>query len=68
VDDDEALLRYFAGDEAVAAMRATGPRKSSLSISLVDLIEEISKRETASQVYIRRSGLTLRMERRGASG
>ncbi len=68
VSDDEALLRYFAGDQAVAAMRAAGPRKLPASRSLLDLIEEISKRKNAARVYIERDGLTLRMERRRVSG
>jgi oxaloacetate decarboxylase alpha subunit len=67
VSDDEALLRYFAGDQAVAAMRAAGPRKPPASRSLLDLIEEISKRKNAARVYIERDGLTLRMERRRVS-
>jgi oxaloacetate decarboxylase alpha subunit len=64
VSDDEALLRYFAGEEAVAAMRAAGGRTARSSTSLLDLIEQISKRKNAAQVYIERNGLTLRMERR----
>lgn len=68
VSDDEALLRYFAGDEAVAAMRAAGPRRSPPSTSLLDLIGELSKRKNAAQVYIKRNGLTLRLERRRVAG
>ena len=65
--DDEALLRYFAGNEAVAAMRAAGPPQAP-STSLLDFIEQISKRKDAAQVYIKRTGLTLRMERRRTVG
>ncbi|HEY2921441.1 MAG TPA: carboxylase [Candidatus Binatia bacterium] len=66
LSDDERLLRYFAGEDAVAAMKAAGPPQSYVSSStpLLKLIEQITKRKEAAQVYIKRSGLTLRLERR----
>jgi oxaloacetate decarboxylase alpha subunit len=65
VNDDERLLRYFAGESAVAAMKATGPSKDYAQTSaLVTLIEQITKRKDSAQVYIKRNGLTLRLERR----
>jgi hypothetical protein len=69
VSDDDRLLRYFAGDEAVAAMRAAGPPKeyARSSASLLTLIEEISKRKDSAQVYVKRNGLSLRLERRRAA-
>jgi oxaloacetate decarboxylase alpha subunit len=70
VSDDDALLRYFAGVEAVAGMRTCGSRSGSLgaAASLLTLIEQITKRKHSSQVYIKRDGLTLRFERRQTSG
>jgi oxaloacetate decarboxylase (Na+ extruding) subunit alpha len=69
VSDDDRLLRYFAGDEAVAAMRVAGPAKeyAPSSTSLLTLIEEISKRRNSTQVYVKRNGLSLRLERRRAA-
>lgn len=69
VSDDEALLKYFAGAEAVAAMSAHRARNESFSTStpLLTLIEQIVKRKDSSQVYIKRGGLTLRFERRHTS-
>ena len=66
LSDDERLLHYFAGEDAVAAMKAAGPPKghASSSTPLLKLIEQITKRKEATQVYIKRSGLSLRLERR----
>ena len=66
VSDDDKLLNFFAGADAVSAMKAAGAPKDYLTSSapLVTLIEEIAKRKTGGQVYIKRSGLTLRMARR----
>jgi hypothetical protein len=67
VSDDEALLRYFAGVEAVAAMRSCGSRSGSVGAAtpLLTLIEQIARRKDSSQVYIKRAGFSLRFERRG---
>jgi hypothetical protein len=69
VSDDEALLRYFAGVEAVAAMRTRGSRSGSVgaAASLLTLIEQIARRKDSSQVYIKRAGFSLRFERRRMS-
>lgn len=66
VSDDDALLHYFAGAEAVAAMKAGAARRESISTAtpLLTLIEHITKRKDSSRVYIERNGLTLRLERR----
>ena len=65
VNDDELLLRYFAGEEAVAALRAAGAPAdyASSSTPLLLLIEQLAKRKTPASVYIARAGLHLRMER-----
>jgi len=69
VSDDDALLKYFAGAEAVTAMRAhrTGNESFTTSTPLLTLIEQIAKCKDSSQVYIKRDGLTLRFERRHTS-
>jgi oxaloacetate decarboxylase alpha subunit len=67
VSDDDKLLNFFAGDEAVAAMKAAGAPKDYSQTAgkpLVALIEQLSRRKGATQVYIKREGLSLRMERK----
>ncbi|MBM2805048.1 MAG: Carboxylase [Deltaproteobacteria bacterium] len=65
-NDDDKLLNFFAGAEAVAAMKAAGAPKDygAASTSLVTLIEQIARRKGPVQVYIKRDGLTLKLERR----
>lgn len=69
VSDDDRLLHYFAGAEAVAAMRAGGAPSdySSTSTPLLALIEQLTKRKQATRVYITRNGFSLRMERSNRS-
>ena len=67
VSDDDKLLNYFAGAEAVGAMRAANgrsPYKPSETSSLIALIEEIGRRNGPLQLYIRRKEINLRVERR----
>ena len=66
VSDDDRLLRYFAGEDAVAAMRSAGAPAdyASSSMPLVNLIEQLTRRNHAAQVYIKRDDLSLRLERR----
>ena len=65
VSDDELLLRYFAGKDAVATMKAAAPAKShgSARQPLLALLEELGKRRALRQVYIRRRGLTIHARR-----
>ena len=67
VSDDDKLLHYFAGAEAIGAMRAAH-RYSSVNsdpnASLITLIEQIGRRKEAVHVYVKRKGLSLRIERR----
>ena len=65
MNDDELLLRSFAGEEAVAALRGAGAPTdyASSSAPLLLLIEQLAKRKTPASVYIERAGLHLRMER-----
>jgi len=67
VSDDDKLLNFFAGEDALAAMKAAGTPKiypCSNGTPLVALIEQLSRRKGATQVYIKREGLRLRMEQR----
>jgi oxaloacetate decarboxylase (Na+ extruding) subunit alpha len=70
VSDDEALLRYFAGAEAITAMKVKRATDDSFTASapLLTLIEQIAKRKDSAQVYIKRNGFSLRFERRQVSG
>jgi len=67
VSDDDKLLNFFAGAEALAAMKAAGAPKvypSTSGAPLVALIEQLSRRKGATQVYVKREGFSLRMERK----
>jgi len=65
VSDDELLLRYFAGKDEVAAMKAAAPTQSPISARppLRVLLEELGKRRQWRHVYIRRGGLTIHARR-----
>jgi oxaloacetate decarboxylase alpha subunit len=65
VSDEELLLRVYAGEDAVKALRANGPPTDYLNAKqpLVGLIETLSRQKSA-RVYIRRSGFSLLVERR----
>ena len=61
VSDEELLLRVYAGTDAVNALpNATAP-KAQLDgkQSLLQLIEQLSKKKDCNQVYIRKSGFSL---------
>lgn len=64
LDDDELLLRYFAGTEAVTAMRAAPP-PSELSLDgtqpVVTLIKELMKKPNFSQIKINQDGMALHL-------
>jgi chorismate synthase len=67
VSDDDKLLNFFAGAEAVAAMKAASAPKvypSSAGTPLVALIEQLSRRKGATQIYVKREGFSLRLERK----
>jgi len=66
VSDEELVLRVIAGDAAVDAMLAAGAPKEYLSASqpIVRLIGELAKRSDCSQVYIKKNGLSVRLEKR----
>jgi oxaloacetate decarboxylase alpha subunit len=66
VSDDEAILRYFAGEAYVVAMKAAGPAReyASKKSDLATLIEQATKHTNFRQIYVRRGSLTLRLEKR----
>jgi len=65
VSDDEMILRYFAGEESVAAMKDAGASRvvAHAGGSLLNLIEELTKRKDSRQVYIQRGSVKLRLEK-----
>ena len=68
VSDDDKLLNFFAGADALAALKAAGaPGNYSSKTPLLTLIEQISKRKDSSHVYLKRDGVTVRFSRRAAA-
>jgi oxaloacetate decarboxylase alpha subunit len=65
VNDDDLLLRYFAGNEDVEALRAAGPASAYPSVTkpLLGLIAELTQKKHCHQIYIRKGDLSLRLER-----
>jgi oxaloacetate decarboxylase alpha subunit len=65
VSDEELVLRVVAGEAAVKAMLAAGAPKEYLSAHrpLVRLIGELARRADCNQVFIKREGLVVRLER-----
>jgi oxaloacetate decarboxylase alpha subunit len=61
VSDEELLLRVYAGAEAVNALQTDGTPKAQLDgkQSLLQLIEQLSKKKDCNQIYIRRKGISL---------
>lgn len=66
ISDDELLLRYFAGKDDVAAMRAAPPpvEYGSAGPSLVSLVKNLTERKNCRRIYIQKDGLTLRLEKK----
>jgi oxaloacetate decarboxylase alpha subunit len=66
VSDDEKILRYFAGEDYVAAMKAAAPAKdyTSTATPLIALVKALAGRNDTRQIYIRRKNFSLRLERR----
>lgn len=68
VSDDDRLLHYFAGKDAVTAMRAATSRDpAGPSMPLIKLIEQLTQRKRTASIHISRGGLRLRAERRKLS-
>jgi len=62
--DDEMLLRYFAGADQVAAMRAAGPSKKhgGTGHGLVSLIEELTKRTKFNYIQVQKGTMSLTLQ------
>jgi hypothetical protein len=67
--DDELLLRYFAGADEVAALRAAPAPTSAFAPnrSLLALIESLVHNRGHRQIYIKREDFSLRLECRSDS-
>ena len=68
VSDEELILRVFAGEDYVKAMFAAGPRKEYLSASqpLVRLIEELTQQKAYHQIYVKKPGFSIALERKNS--
>ncbi|MBI2360392.1 MAG: hypothetical protein HYV04_16075 [Deltaproteobacteria bacterium] len=68
VSDEELLLRYIAGKDEVAAMRAAGPPKEYLNARhpLLTLIGELSQLRDCRHIYVRKGDLSLQLAKRGS--
>ena len=66
VSDEELVLRLFAGEESVKAMFAAGPPREYLNATqpLVWLVEELTKKKEYTQIYVRKPGFSLTLERK----
>jgi hypothetical protein len=62
-------LRFFAGDDAVDALPDGGKPREYLDGTqpLVKLIEQLSKKKDSNQIYIKRPGFSVRLEKRGGA-
>ena len=67
--DDELLMRYVAGNEDVdATLKAGAPRAyCATGNPLLTLVQELSQRKDYSQIYVRKDGLSLTLEKHSAS-
>lgn len=66
LSDEDLILHYFAGENYVKALPNGGRPELYLDATqpLIRIIEELAKRKPSNQVFIERSGLSIRMERR----
>ena len=60
ISDEELLLRVYAGPDAVEALFTNAaPKQLDSKQSLLQIIEQLSKKKDCNHVYIRRSGISL---------
>ncbi len=61
VSDEELLLRVYVGTDAVDALASTGAPKPQIDgkQSLLQLIEQLSKKKSCNHIYIRRNGVSV---------
>jgi len=66
ISDDDLMLRYFAGVDEVAAMRAAGPPREygSAGPRLVTLIQQLTRQNRWRYIHIRKGDLSLRLEKK----
>jgi len=66
ISDDELLLRYFAGEDQVAAMRVAGPSKKSGGAGprLVNLLEQLTKTTQLSHIQVQKGAMSLTLQNR----
>ena len=63
VSDDEMLLRYLAGEDQVAAMRAAGPfKRYSTRQSLVQLIDDLTRHTKVKYVQVQKDAMLLTVQ------
>jgi len=69
ISDEELLLRVYAGPDAVDALLSNGAPKPKLDAkqSLLNLIEELTKKKDFGHIYIRRDGVSLTLGRSAES-
>ena len=69
LSDEELLLRVYAGEESVKALIAAEAPREQLSARqpLICLIEELSRKKSCSQVYIRQPGFSLSLRKSTAA-
>jgi hypothetical protein len=61
-------MRYVVGNEDVESMRAAGAPKqySDMRNPLLTLVRELTQRKDCSQIYVRKNGFSLALEKRGS--
>jgi oxaloacetate decarboxylase (Na+ extruding) subunit alpha len=66
VSDDDLLLRYFSGQEDVAALKAAGAPKIYAGVKhpLLTLLELLTKQDRRRQIYICTGAASIRLEKR----
>jgi oxaloacetate decarboxylase (Na+ extruding) subunit alpha len=69
ISDEELLLRIYAGPDAVDALTAAGALKPQLDgkQSLLQLIEQLSKKKDCNHIYIRRDGVSFTLGKSATS-
>jgi oxaloacetate decarboxylase alpha subunit len=66
VSDDDLLLRYFAGEEEVAAMRAEAPSQAAICAadSMIGLLEQLARPSACNYVQVQKGAQSLTLEKR----
>ena len=65
VSDDDLLLRYFAGEDEVASMRAAGPSETTIGarLPLMRLVEKLIKRTACNYIRVQKGAHSLTLGR-----